>query len=298
MPGVRGSAVTLTYRCANAIAQSVPPAIGTRVARLGGRLAYISLGPRRRMVARHQRRVSGHVSTDDVIGAFESYARYWYEMLRLPAEVRANVIEEHFVCDGEEHLIEGLARGNGVVLALPHLGGWEYAAAWAAGRGYKLLAVVEALDPPELFDWFKEQREAIGTKIVALGPDTATIVVRALRDNYLVALLSDRDLNGDGVEVEFFGEKTTLPAGPATVALRTGATLLPIAVYFRPGRQHQAVIRPPIPVERQGRLREDIARITQALAHEFEELIRAAPEQWHLMQPNWPSDMTESSGKR
>ncbi len=215
-------------------------------------------------------------------------------MLRLPVDVRAEVIEENFVCDGEENMLDGLARGKGVVLALPHLGGWEFAAAWAAGRGHKLLAVVEALDPPETFEWFKDQREAFGIEIVPLGPDTATVVLRALRDNYLVALLSDRDLNGDGIEVEFFGEKTTLPAGPATVALRTGATLLPVAVYFRSGRQHQAVIRPPISVERQGRLREDIARITQDLAHEFEELIRAAPEQWHLMQPNWPSDKAPS----
>ena len=83
---------------------------------------------------------------------------------------------------------------------------------------------------------------------------------------------------------------STLPGGPATLALRTGATLLPAAVYFRPGRNHHAVVRPPVPTAREGRLREDVARITQLLADEFEALIRAAPEQWHLMQPNWPSD--------
>ena len=92
------------------------------------------------------------------------------------------------------------------------------------------------------------------------------------------------------MEVEFFGERTTLPGGPATLALRTGATLLPAAVYFRSGRDHLGVVRPPVPVQRSGRLREDIARITQALAQELEILIRAAPEQWHLLQPNWPSD--------
>ena len=115
-------------------------------------------------------------------------------------------------------------------------------------------------------------------------------MLQALRANRIVCLLSDRDLTGDGVEVEFFGERTTLPGGPATLALRTGATLLPAAVYFRPGRNHHAVVRPPVPAAREGRLREDVARITQLLADEFEALIRAAPEQWHLMQPNWPSD--------
>jgi len=111
-----------------------------------------------------------------------------------------------------------------------------------------------------------------------------------LRDNRIVCLLSDRDLTGDGVEVEFFGERTTLPAGPATLAIRTGAALLPVAVYFGPGRGHKGVVHAPIETSRAGGLRDDIARITQCLAQEFEILIREAPEQWHLLQPNWPSD--------
>ena len=109
------------------------------------------------------------------------------------------------------------------------------------------------------------------------------------------ACLCDRDLHGDGVPVEFFGEETTLPAGPVTLALRTGAPLLPTAVYFQGSEGHLGVIRPPLALERQGRLRADVARGTQQLAGALEELIRAAPEQWHLMQPNWPSDSEGAS---
>jgi KDO2-lipid IV(A) lauroyltransferase len=100
---------------------------------------------------------------------------------------------------------------------------------------------------------------------------------------------------GGGTEVEFFGERTTLPSGPATLALRTGAPLLPAAIYFRGRRLHHGVMRPPVPVERTGRLRDDVALVTQLLARELEELIRVAPDQWHLLQPNWPSDV-EASG--
>jgi KDO2-lipid IV(A) lauroyltransferase len=107
--------------------------------------------------------------------------------------------------------------------------------------------------------------------------------------------LCDRDLTGDGIWVDFFGERTTLPGGPATLALRTGAALLPVAVYFEAGRDHRARILPPIPANRAGRLRDDIARITQVLANEFELLIAAAPDQWHLLQPNWPSDTRAES---
>ena len=99
----------------------------------------------------------------------------------------------------------------------------------------------------------------------------------------------DRYVAGGGVEVEFFGERTTLPAGPATLALRSGAPLVPATTYFD-GDGHYGVARPPLDTSRQGKLREDVARITQNLAHEFEAMIRKAPEQWHLLQPNWPSD--------
>jgi len=115
--------------------------------------------------------------------------------------------------------------------------------------------------------------------------------LQALKRNEIVCLLSDRNIGPGGVEVEFFGERTKLPAGPATLALRTGAPLLPVAVYFTGERNgHLGLVRPPVPVERRGSLREDVVRVTQALAAELEHVIRRAPEQWHLFQPNWPSD--------
>ncbi len=226
-------------------------------------------------------------------GAFHSYARHWAEMFRLPAEVRRGQIDPHFSIEGVEEIEKALEGGKGAILALPHLGGWEWGAAWMAGRGYRMVAVVETVEPPELFEWFMRQREAYGLEIAPLGPGVSTTLLRALGENRLLCLVSDRDLTGDGVEIEFFGERTTLPGGPATLALRTGATLLPAAVYFAPGRDHAAVIRPPVATHRTGRLKDDVARITQDLAHEFEQLIRAAPEQWHLLQPNWPSDRVD-----
>jgi KDO2-lipid IV(A) lauroyltransferase len=115
-------------------------------------------------------------------------------------------------------------------------------------------------------------------------------VTRALKAKHIIALLSDRDIAGGGVAVEFFGEKTTLPAGPATLALRTGAALLPVGIYDGRDGAHHGIVRPPLPTDRTGSLREDVARVTQDMARAFEELIRLAPDQWHLLQPNWPSD--------
>jgi KDO2-lipid IV(A) lauroyltransferase len=196
------------------------------------------------------------------------------------------------VCEGLEHLEAALAAGTGAIVALPHLGGWEFGGAWLGTKGYRMTVVAERVEPPELFDWFVELRRRLGLTVVPLGPGAGSAVLRALKENEVVGLVSDRDIPGSGVEVEFFGERTTLPSGAATLALRTGAPILTAAIYFDGPRGHHAVVRPPIPVERKGKLRDDVTRVTQVVAHELEALIRAAPDQWHLLQPNWPSDYT------
>lgn len=255
----------------------------------------------RAMVSRHMRRVLGPEASDAEVGkavdgAFESYAAYWLESLRLPTlspeAVTAGLETEGYTT----YVRDGLAAGKGVILALPHLGGWEWAGRWLADRGYRITAVVEALQPPELFEWFAELRSSLGMTVVPLGPSAGASVARALQANEIVCLLSDRDIGGGGVPVTFFGETTTIPAGPAMLSMRTGAALLPTAVYFTDERdRHMGVVRPPITVERAGRFRDDVARLTQALAGELEILIRRAPEQWHMFQPNWPSDRTPAA---
>ena len=119
-----------------------------------------------------------------------------------------------------------------MILALPHLGGWEWAGRWLATQGFRVTVVVEEIEPPELFEWFVRLRTDLGMNVVPLGPGAAAAIVKALNENQIVCLLSDRDIGGGGVEVEFFGERTTLPAGPATLSLRTGAPIVPVGVYF------------------------------------------------------------------
>jgi phosphatidylinositol dimannoside acyltransferase len=288
-------ATYLAYRAGGLIAPLIPTVIAGPLATGVGRTLLHAMPGRRKMAERHLSRASGGelqggALRGAVAGTFDSYARYWLEMFRLPHDARGD-LASGFEVEGYEHVEAGLAAGNGVILALPHLGGWEYAGAWAAKeKGNRLLVVVEPVEPPELFEWFVSVRAAMGMDVVALGPDAAKASLRALRDNWLLALVCDRDLRGDVVEVKFFGEVTTMPAGPATLALRTGAVIVPVAVYFGPGGSHHAVVRPPLDTTRHGSVRDDVGRITQALATEFEGLISAAPQQWHLLQPNWPSD--------
>lgn len=254
-----------------------------------------ALPGRRNVLRRHLSRVIGPEAPaeqlDELVRAgFASYARYWLDSFRLPASSKAEM-DARMVHDGYERILEARRAGTGAIMALPHLGGWDFGGAWFAAQGHPITVVVERLDPPELFEWFRRLRADMGMNVVAVDENSGPAVLRALKDNHVVALVSDRDLTGTGPEVDFFGERTTLPGGPAVLALRTGAPILPVGVYFRPDGGYHGIVHPPIPVERVGpRLADDVARITQLLARELEVLIRRAPEQWHLLQPNWPSD--------
>jgi KDO2-lipid IV(A) lauroyltransferase len=290
------------YRGGAGLARVVPKTVANSFARGLGRLSAMAMPDRRRQVERNLRRasdgeLSGLALQRAVSDTFDSYGRYWFELFRLRGDLdEAELLADHNMVEGFEHVVAGCEAGNGVIAALPHVGGWDYGGAWLAVHGYPPAVVVEPVEPPELFEWFADARRRLGMEVIPLGPEAGRGVLRALRANRVVCLLCDRDIAGDGVEVEFFGERTTLPAGPATLALRTGAPLLPVAVYFRPRGGHHGLVQPPVPAVREGRLRDDVTRVTQALARRFEELIRASPEQWHLLQPNWPSDHGATAG--
>ncbi len=293
--GLTDAAVFGGYRMASLAARTLPGFAAQGIAPAIGLGASFASRERREMIERHLQRadptLGGIRLRRAVQEAFDSYSRYWLESFRLPY-LSARAVDRGMGEDGYRHIVDGLAAGRGVILALPHLGGWEWAGRWLVDRGHGLTAVVEQLDPPELFEWFTDLRRRLGMNVVALGPHAGREVLGALKRNDIVCLLCDRDIQRSGVTVDFFGESTTLPAGPATLALRTGAPILPTAVYFTDRTDgHLGVVRPSVPASRtEAGTRADVARVTQAVAGELEHLIRRAPHQWHLFQPNWPSD--------
>jgi len=290
-----GVAALLPGPAARAVAETV----GLCAARLplpAGVAATSGLAVRRSLVASHLSRVCGpglgrRRLASLVDDAFASYARYWAESLRLP-HLRQDVVDAGVRLVGFDALEAAVAAGRGAILALPHLGGWEWGGRYLVGRGYPTAVVVERLEPPEVFEWFASFRRRLGMEIIPVGPDAATACLRHLAEGRVLCLLADRVVGGvPGVEVPMFGAPARLPAGPAALALRSGAPLLPAAVYFgRSCDEHVALVRPPLPALRAGRLREDLAALTARLAGELETLIRAAPTQWHLMSAYWPGD--------
>jgi lauroyl/myristoyl acyltransferase len=282
------------FQAGSSLARGLPRPLLDATVKLGSLSVAPIAGPRRRQVERNLRRVHGPrygglAMRRSVAATFESYARYWVESFKLP-DTSPEAIDRGLIAEGWEQIVEAREQGSGAIVALPHLGGWEWAAMWATRcRDIPLTVVVESLEPPDVYEWFVSLREGLGMNVVPLGPRAGTEVLNALRDNHVVCLLCDRDISGGGIEVEFFGERTTLPGGPATLALRAGSPIFPTAIYFE-GDGHRGLVRPPLDTTRRGKLRADVERITQDLASELEVLIRRAPEQWHLLQPNWPSD--------
>jgi KDO2-lipid IV(A) lauroyltransferase len=205
---------------------------------------------------------------------------------------RKKEILAHATVEGLHHVRAAQDAGKGIILALPHLGNWEAAGAKAEEIGIPVLAVAEALPNERLIDWFLDVRRALGIEVVLAGRGRRVTesLMRCLKDGGTVALLSDRDLTGRGLDVEFFGERTTIPAGPVALADRTGAALLPVGCYFNHGRGHTFVVHDPVVLPDIENRKERVAAGAQQFAAVMEGVIRAAPEQWHLFQPNWPSD--------
>jgi lauroyl/myristoyl acyltransferase len=272
------------------LCRRLPEPLAYALGRLGGLVSY-RLDRRRREALRDNLAqvlgpsVSRRALERAVRRGFASYGRYWVEAFRLedlaPAEIRRRLRIE-----GREHIDQALAEGRGAIFASPHIGNWDAGGAWLAASGYPATAVVERLRPVELFERFAAYRRALGLELVPLedGGETLRGVLRALRAGRLACLVCDRDLTGGGLEVRMFGAAATMPGGPASLALKTGAALLPCSVYHdrRPGHW-RAVVHPPLAPEPSGDERKDVAALTQRLANEFEGLIAAAPEQWHVL---------------
>ena len=266
------------------------------VQRLGGAagvVASLLLPDRRRMAGRHAHR-TGLVAdlgsrSKAVRRMFASYGRYWGESLWAgPRNVRR--VANRFDLEGIELLEDTIEDGGGAVIVLPHLGNWEMAGVAVWGMDLRVVAVAENLANSYIRDWFARVRALSGIQVVFARRGLLSELERHLASRTAVCLPADRDLSGRGVRVRFFGEETTLPAGPLLLAIRSGRPVIPVAVYCEEKSRYRAVLKPPLDIPREGSLSERLRSGAQLMANVFEELIMVAPEQWHLLQPNWPSD--------
>jgi KDO2-lipid IV(A) lauroyltransferase len=282
----------LTMRAVEWLGMRLPRSLGLSLGEMALRVQMRRNPAQRRTVAENLARVLGHPPESPLVDraveeCYRLYGRYWYETFALrtmpPEEVR-----RRFVIEGVDHIDRALEAGQGVILALPHMGNWDAAGHWLCLEGYRMTAVAEELKPRSVFELFLRHRRALGMGIVPLSDaaGTGAALLRLLGENEIITLVADRDLTRRGVEVEMFGAPVLLPAGPAYLSLSTGSPLCP-SLVFTTAEGWQCRIEPPLEIERTGETRSDVAALTRLLAARFERFIASAPTDWHMFQPFW-----------
>jgi phosphatidylinositol dimannoside acyltransferase len=280
------------YRGLEAVAMALPEAAGMRAFRAFGALAHRRMHGVRATVAANQARVLGLDVEDERVRlstreAFDLYARYWFDTFRIRRLSKAEMDARTELVDAH-HLDRARELGRGCITVLPHMGNWDVGGHYLAISGYPLASVAEELRPARLSELFLRHREALGMRIIPLTKNghVGQQLKQLLSDNWVVALVADRDLTGRGIEVEMFGAPRRIPAGPALLSLTSGASIHVCPVTTLP-RGWRVRIGAPLDFEPTGETKADVVALTRLMAAEFERAIAARPADWHMFQPAW-----------
>jgi phosphatidylinositol dimannoside acyltransferase len=223
--------------------------------------------------------------------AYRSYARYVVDLMRLPRltnEQAARLVDTSTLLPLEAYW---KASGKGLILTTAHIGNLEGVGRGIARHGWPIAAVADDTSFPELFEHLRRQRQAWGVELIPWR--NLRELYRVLRGNEILALIIDWGYRPDGIPVRLFGAWTTLPAGPAALAAKTGAPIVHIAIRRADDGTFQVSYSDPIEVRSSDAA--ELQRATQAIADALAATIAAAPEQWYSFKPLWPSTAEEAA---
>jgi KDO2-lipid IV(A) lauroyltransferase len=281
------------------VIRAMPQSAAAAVFRAGADRAARKRGPGVQRLQRNLTCVLGEPPSDELLReAVRSYARYWLEAFRLPSQSRS-ALREGFRLHDFKLLRKAHESGTGAVVALPHAGNWDAAGAFVTSHGVPLTTVAERLRPEGLYRRFLVYRERLGMHIVPLTGGTAPmeLLMAAVRQAHIVPLLADRDLSARGVEVDFFGGRTRMPAGPAMLAIRSGAPLFVVNMWYEPDVPCGQVIGPlAVPGPEVGSMDQRVRLLTQEVADELARGIARHPADWHMLQKLWLTEPPSREG--
>jgi phosphatidylinositol dimannoside acyltransferase len=275
----RPQLLAASYAAGGRLLRAVPPGLSHAVAAPGGTAWYWLSPGQRRAALENYAAVLGLPASDPHVArvaktAFQNYGRMLVDFLRMAGLTPEELIARTTV-DGREHFDTALARGRGAIMAVPHMGSWDMSGAYAAAIGYKAVAVTDPF-PGSLNDAVVRTRLRYGLQVISTGRAAVRTLTDTLRANGVIGLVCDLQ-HGPGVEVDFFGRRAVVPAGPAALALKTGAALIPISQHATaPGRQH-IHLDPALSVT----AADTKESLMQRVVDRFEVFIRERPEQWY-----------------
>lgn len=297
-PRVVERLAVLAYRAMSWLLAVLPAGPTGEVVGRFAQLSYLLWPTKRRWSDRNFGHVLGLPPGDPrvrrlALRAYRRYGRYLVELMRLPSLTTAQVA--HLVpdldADGIAALRADATDPGGLILAVAHIGNNEAVAAAIADHGLPISVVADDSSFPELFDLLRRQRESWGVAIIPWR--NLREIYGVLRRREMLGLLVDWGYRADGIPVTLFGAWTTLPAGPAMLAAKTGSRILPVRIRQLPDATFDVGWADPIVVPSTEPA--TLQRATQQIADALADTVRAAPEQWYSFKPMWPGDPAESA---
>lgn len=287
------------WRVVSAVVARIPARAGYFIAFVVGTIGYYTWPRGRRSMHANYRRVLKGASEREIARvarrSLVNYCRYLADFIRFPSLSACTLEENVHGTQDFKALDEALTHGKGAVIVCMHFGNWDLGAGGAAARGYPITVVAESFADRRLDSEVLGSRRRLGMQVVKMekaGPS----LLRALKQNGLLALLIDRPVPGEGVRVKFFGEDVEVPAGPARLALRSGAAVVPAA--FARAHPNSIAVETmtdfSIRGEPTGDEEADVRRITQQIMCAHERFIRQYPDQWYMFRELWPRVKEES----
>jgi KDO2-lipid IV(A) lauroyltransferase len=285
---MKDSLSALAYFAGWRLVRTLPEKVAYRLFSSIGRRAVKVNGKSVQRLRSNLSRVKPELSQselDDLVArSFNSYMRYWCDTFRIQ-DWSVERIQRSVTLNNGHLLIDAVQTGKGVVVALPHSGNWDHAGAYFCSIGLPLVTVAERLKPEALFQKFLAYRSSMGFEVLSLDSRSFVTLLKRAREKRLIALVADRDLSRSGVDVEFFGHPSRMPAGPALLAIKTGIPLVVAHVSYKAIGIHIDFTEVHIPAE--GSESEKISGTVQACADLFAKGIAQHPEDWHMLQRIW-----------
>lgn len=278
----------VAYRCGWALIGVLPSRIAYALFAWFADIAYKRNGKGVQRLRANYRVVKPALSEDDlealVRRGMRSYMRYWCDTFRIH-RWSSQKISNTVTTNRDEYLRSPMREGKGVVIAIPHSGNWDHAGAYFCQEGFPLVTVAEVLKPEKLFQKFVEHRTRMGFEVLPLENRTFISLMRKARDKRLIALVADRDLSDSGVEVDFFGKRAKMPAGPALLAIKEGIPLAAAVVRYTSHGIHIDFFE--VEVSQLDFESDRVKATVQNMANAFAQGIAEQPEDWHMLQKIW-----------
>jgi lauroyl/myristoyl acyltransferase len=270
-------------------ASSIPERFGYSLAEFSGYALYLFSTKRRDVVRNNMKRALGLEREKtklrrEVRHVFQNVAKNYFDLIKL-SRTRLNKFDGKFKIEGWHNLAKAVEDGKGVIIATAHLGNFEAGVQALVSRGIDISVLVEAFETTPFLRNIAVLRQSNGVKILPVNGRGLKEGLRILNHGGIIAIVSDRDVQGNGIKVNFLGKVTPLPYGAISLALRTGAAVVPVFSIRASGRSCSIHIEPPLRLieheDRDQSLRVNVEQLVSVM----EKYIRRYPEQWTVLEP-------------